>query len=284
MISNEIISHILAPVASKRGKALVVGDSSLSYDMIIRIPRSNDEDIKYIVKVREDVYKVDRDTILDLAILSEVSKSTPLIVGLRYNNEEMKDGVAYKIHGIYAVNIRTMKRVLDNDSIRYVKDKGIIKAKVRGSLLKQLRERNNMSLGDLANILGVSRRTIYEYERGTFEASERTAHILEELFGKDVLSNIDLRSSINEIMDEIMDREIIVNDDVKRLLRSFRLYSLLKAHVKLAAQSMDNKAYLVEDRENMNKEVVRVASVLDVGIAIVNTKNGDVEFIEEAKQ
>lgn len=283
MLSNEIINHLLTPVASRRGKALVVGSSSLSYDMIIRIPNSNDEDTKFIIKVKEDVYKVDKDTVLDLAILSEVSKSTPLIVGTRYNNEEMMDGVAYKVHGIYAVSVSTMKRVLNNNGIKYARDKGIVKAKVKGSLLRQLREKNNMSLGDLANILGVSRRTIYEYERGSFEASERTARILEDLFGKDVLSDVDLKASINEIMDEIMSRETSVNDEIKELLRSFRLFSLIKAHTRLAAQSTDDRAYLVEDKENIDKEVVRVASVLNVGIAVINIRNGDVEFIEEAK-
>ncbi|WP_069807490.1 helix-turn-helix domain-containing protein [Vulcanisaeta thermophila] len=281
MISGEVISHILAPVASRRGKALVVGDSSLSYDMIIRIP-DKDGDRKFIIKVKEDVHKVDKDTVLDLAILAGISESTPLIVGLRYNNEEMLDGVAYKVHGIYAVNMRTMKRVLNNDSVKYVKDKGMIKARVKGSLLKELRERNNMSLGDLASILGVSRRTVYEYERDSFEASERTARILEDLFGEEVLSDVDLRASTSEIMSKITSREVGVNDRIKVLLRSFKIYSLLRAHTKLAAQST-KRAYLVESRENINGEVIKVASVLDVGLAVISGED-DVEFIDEVNQ
>ncbi|MFP3492360.1 MAG: helix-turn-helix domain-containing protein, partial [Vulcanisaeta sp.] len=210
--------------------------------------------------------------------LSKVSNSTPLIVGVRYGDEGMVDGVAYKVHGIYAVGIRTFKRILD-DNIKLVKDKGMVRARIKGQLLRRLREDRGMSLGDLAKALGVTRKTVYEYERGSMEASERTARALVELFGEDVLGEVDLRPNDEEILSDIKAREDAVDESVKNLLPSFKLYSLVKAHAKIAAHSI-SESYLVEDRDRVNNEVINVAKVLGVGLAVIEPSKREVEFLE----
>lgn len=276
-MSNELIAHMLSTAASRRAKVLLVGDSSLSYDAIIRVPNREDGG-KFIIKVKEDVERVSKAVITDLVILSKVSNSTPLIVGVRYGDEGMMDGVAYKVHGIYAVGIRTFKRILD-DNIKLVKDKGMVRARIKGQLLRRLREDRGMSLGDLAKALGVTRKTVYEYERGSMEASERTARALVELFGEDVLGEVDLRPNDEEILSDIKAREDAVDESVKNLLPSFKLYSLVKAHTKIAAHST-SESYLVEDRDRVNNEVINVAKVLGVGLAVIEPSKREVEFLE----
>jgi putative transcriptional regulator len=276
-MSNELIAHMLSTAASRRAKVLLVGDSSLSYDAIIRVPNREDGG-KFIIKVKEDVERVSKAVITDLVILSKVSNSTPLIVGVRYGDEGMMDGVAYKVHGIYAVGIRTFKRILD-DNIKLVKDKGMVRARIKGQLLRRLREDRGMSLGDLAKALGVTRKTVYEYERGSMEASERTARALVELFGEDVLGEVDLRPNDEEILSDIKAREDAVDESVKNLLPSFKLYSLVKAHAKIAAHSI-SESYLVEDRDRVNNEVINVAKVLGVGLAVIEPSKREVEFLE----
>ncbi len=279
-MSNELIAHVLSLAASRRAKVLLVGDSSLSYDVIIRVPNySGDEDGKFIIKVKENAERVSREAIIDLVVLSKVSNSTPIVVGLNYGSEEMADGVAYKVHSIYAVGIRTFKRILDNEGVKFVRDKGIVRAGVKGQLLKKLREDRGMSLGDLAKILGVTRRTVYEYEKGSMEASERTARILTSVFGEDVLNSVDLRPRDEEVADDVRAREEMVDEDIKELFPSFRLYSLLRAHTKIAAHS-PNESYLVEDRKRVSNEVINVARVLGVGLAIIGSDRHDVEFLE----
>jgi len=277
-MSNELIVHMLSTAASRRAKVLLVGDSSLSYDAIIRVPNREDGG-KFIIKVREDVERVSRAVITDLVVLSKVSNSTPLIVGVRYGDEGMVDGVAYKVHGIYAVGIRTFKRILDDDDIKLIKDKGMVRARIKGQLLRRLREDRGMSLGDLAKALGVTRKTVYEYERGSMEASERTARTLVELFGEDVLGEIDLRPNDEEILSDIKAREDAVDENVKNLLPSFKLYSLVKAHAKIAAHSI-SESYLVEDRDRVSNEVINVAKVLGVGLAVIEPSKREVEFLE----
>jgi putative transcriptional regulator len=281
-MSSELITHLLNSAADKKAKVLLVGNSSLSYDAIMRVP-SADEESKFIIKIREDVERVSKDVIMDLIVLSKISNSTPLLIGIRYGEEEMRDGVAYKVHGIYAVGIRTFKRVLDNEGIKFVKDKGMVKARIRSDVLRRLRESRGMSLGDLAKALGVTRKTVYEYERGSIEASERSAQALIELFSEDALDDVNLKPSYEEIDNEISIREETVDYEIKRLLPTFKLYSLLKAHAKIAAYS-GKDSYLVESNGKVDNEVINVAKVLGIGLALIERNKHDVEFIEVDKQ
>ncbi|WP_243674689.1 helix-turn-helix domain-containing protein [Vulcanisaeta distributa] len=160
-----------------------------------------------------------------------------------------------------------------------MKDKGIVRASVKGQLLRRLREDRGMSLGDLAKMLGVTRRTVYEYERESMEASERTARMLVSIFNEDVLSDVDLRPREEEVINEVREREEMVDEGIRELLSSFRLYSLLKAHTKVAAHS-SSESYLVEDRSRLSNEVISVAKVLGVGLAVIESDKRDVEFLE----
>ncbi|MFB6469629.1 MAG: helix-turn-helix domain-containing protein [Vulcanisaeta sp. AZ3] len=281
-MSSELITHLLNSAADKKAKVLLVGNSSLSYDAIMRVP-SADEESKFIIKIREDVERVSKDVIMDLIVLSKISNSTPLLIGIRYGEEEMRDGVAYKVHGIYAVGIRTFKRVLDNEGIKFVKDKGMVKARIRSDVLRRLRESRGMSLGDLAKALGVTRKTVYEYERGSIEASERSAQALIELFSEDALDDVNLKPNYEEVNNEISIREETVDYEIKRLLPTFKLYSLLKAHAKIAAYS-GKDSYLVESSGRVDNEVISVAKVLGIGLALIERNKHDVEFIEVDKQ
>lgn len=280
-MSSELITHLLNSAADKKAKVLLVGNSSLSYDAIMRVP-SADEESKFIIKIREDVERVSKDVIMDLIVLSKISNSTPLLIGIRYGEEEMRDGVAYKVHGIYAVGIRTFKRVLDNEGIKFVKDKGMVKARIRSDVLRRLRESRGMSLGDLAKALGVTRKTVYEYERGSIEASERSAQALIELFSEDALDDVNLKPNYEEVNNEISIREETVDYEIKRLLPTFKLYSLLKAHAKIAAYS-GKDSYLVESSGRVDNEVISVAKVLGIGLALIERNKHDVEFIEVDK-
>ena len=68
---------------------------------------------------------------------------------------------------------------------------GGLYVKIKGDLLREVRERFRMSLGDLASHLGVSRRTISKYESGmgtTLDVAIR----LEEIFNAPLVETIEL--------------------------------------------------------------------------------------------
>ena len=62
---------------------------------------------------------------------------------------------------------------------------------IDGEVLRDLREKRNMSLGDLGQVLGVSRRTISKYEGGMGTTLDVAIRI-EEFFNTGVVESIDL--------------------------------------------------------------------------------------------
>jgi putative transcriptional regulator len=274
--SGGLVMRILESSLARRARLVLVGDPSLSYDMIIRA--HDHDDLKFILKVREDVDSVDRETIVDLMILSKASNATPLLVGVKYGDEDMVEDVVYKKEGIFAAHPVTLKKLLDGGRVKFIKDRGFVKARVRGRLLRRLREEGGLSLGDLAEALGVSRRTIYEYERGSMEASERTATLLVEIFNEEILEDVDLRSPINELRSYMDRRSGLVDEDVRRLLPSYDTYTLEKAHARFTAIS-GGESYLVDKKDHVNRELMSIASVLGIGVALINPRKDEVEFI-----
>jgi len=63
---------------------------------------------------------------------------------------------------------------------------------VDGKKLRQRREEAGISLGALAKELGVSRETVYRYEREEIEAPAKIAQKLIDMFGEDVIKKISI--------------------------------------------------------------------------------------------
>ncbi|XES77724.1 MAG: helix-turn-helix domain-containing protein [Candidatus Bathyarchaeia archaeon] len=64
--------------------------------------------------------------------------------------------------------------------------------KVDGMLVEQRRKERDFSIGKLAELVGVSRRTLYGYERGMAKASVASAYNLAKALGVPVAKPIDV--------------------------------------------------------------------------------------------
>ncbi len=261
-------------------RVLLISNGTKSYNAIFNV-KFGDSCDKFIVKIHDDVASIDKADLADLAVLSRVSGATPVIISNRIGGEKLHENVAYKIQGIYAVSPITFKRVLEKRGVKFVRERGITKARIKGSELRRKRLDKGLSLGDLARELGVTRKAVYEYERARIEASERVARRLIEIFGEDVLEDIPLvpdERAFERLLRQREDQDSIVS----RLMASFRVYKLEKAHVDYAAYS-GNENCLVKNNE-AGDEAIAFAKALGVKLAIVYAEHGDVEFIENCRE
>ena len=116
----------------------------------------------------------------------------PLIVGERARDAELERGAVYVRYGIYAISPATLYDyfVEKIPPLVYASPGGLY-VNINGDVLRDLREKRNMSLGDLGNVLGVSRRTISKYESGMGTTLDVAIRI-EEFFDTGVVESIDL--------------------------------------------------------------------------------------------
>ena len=146
------------------------------------------------IKVVSHIDSVSEETASDLDLVARYLRGSALIIGERARDTELERGAVYLRYGIYAISIATLYDFIVESSppLIYASPGGLY-VTINGEALRDLREKRNMSLGDLGHLLGVSRRTISKYESGMGTTLE-VAQKIEEIFDSGLVQSIDLMS------------------------------------------------------------------------------------------
>jgi putative transcriptional regulator len=164
-----------------------------SFDIIA----GNDEQI-IVLKVISHIDSISEENARDLDRIARNLCGTPLIVGERARDAELERGAVYVRYGIFAINYPTLHDYfVENAPPLIYASPGGFYVNISGKRLRELRESSNLSLGDLGQILGVSRRTVAKYEAGMGTTIEIALRI-EEAFDSGVVEPIDLVQSKSE--------------------------------------------------------------------------------------
>ncbi len=158
-----------------------------SFDLIAR-----NNGTLLVIKVVSHIDSVSEEGAFDLELISRHLGGVPLIVGKRAREAELERGAVYVRYGIYAISPATLYDyfVEKIPPLVYASPGGLY-VNIDGEVLRDLREKRNMSLGDLGQVLGVSRRTISKYEGGMGTTLDVAIRI-EEFFNTGVVESIDL--------------------------------------------------------------------------------------------
>ena len=158
-----------------------------SFDLIAR-----NNGILLVIKVVTHIDSVSDEAAFDLDVIAQHLGGVPLIVGERAREAELERGAVYVRYGTYAISVSTLYDyfVEKIPPLVYASPGGLY-VNINGDALRELRERRSMSLGDLGQVLGVSRRTISKYESGMGTTLEVAIRI-EEYFNTGVVESIDI--------------------------------------------------------------------------------------------
>ncbi len=152
-------------------------------------PRSFDiaarrENLLLLIKVISNIDGLNEETTREMQFLSKHLNGYPIVIGEKTRDHPLETGVVYFRYGVPAIDINTVHDYLIEESPPLVyAEHGGLYVNIEGSILKEERIRKNISLGALASLLGVSRRTISKYEEGEMAASVDVALRLEETLG-----------------------------------------------------------------------------------------------------
>lgn len=159
------------------------------------------KNVLLLIKVLENIDSLREDQAFELRKLSQMLSGLPLIIGLRIRNDvDIEDGIVYSRYDIPAISLDTLRNLLLNNLPPLVyAHRGGFKVKFDGDLLKEKRLEKSLSLNDLAREVGVSKRTIYEYERGSVDVSLETAIMIEEFLDEPLTIAINLFHEMKKI-------------------------------------------------------------------------------------
>jgi putative transcriptional regulator len=154
-----------------------------------------------LVKILANVDGLDAETGTEMRRLGSYLSATPLVIGLRTRDEELKPEVVYFRHGVPAINPDTaFDLFVENVPPLIYAAPGGLYVNIDGDLLADEREERGWSLGRLATELGVSRRTVSKYEDG-MNASIDVAIKLEDLFDQPFSNPVDVLDGAEEVRD-----------------------------------------------------------------------------------
>lgn len=152
-----------------------------------------------LIKVLANIDSFLEEHAFQLKLLSCLLSASPFLIGERTRRDRVEDDVLYERFSIPTVSYRTLKQALIDDIFPTVYAKrGGFYVQLNGNKIKQKRESESLSMGTLAENLGVSRRAIYEYERKGMDSTLDTAIKLEELLGAPIAAPFDIFSCKTE--------------------------------------------------------------------------------------
>ncbi len=184
-------------------------------DLVETRPRCFDvvarrDDVILLLKILYNVDSLKPEMAEDLKKLSRVLGASPIVIGERFKFNFLDRGVVYSRYGIPVVNIATFYDFIIEGIPPFVYSApGGYYVKLDSERIREARERLGLSLGELAKLLGVSRRTVKKYEEG-IDTSLANAERIEEVLGTYVIKAIDLMNfaDLSELKEEECGEEI----------------------------------------------------------------------------
>lgn len=160
------------------------------------------DDIILIIKVLYNVDSLKHDAAEEMKKLTKVLNASPIVVGERFKFDFLERGVVYTRYGLPVINLATFYDfIVDGISPYIYSAPGGYYVKLDSERIKEVREKLGISTGEMAKLLGVSRRTIKKYEEGT-DTSLSVAAKIEEILGTFALKQIDLLNFVDEEMEK----------------------------------------------------------------------------------
>ena len=157
-----------------------------SFDFVARR-----DDMLLLVKVLNNIDALSEDVAQELLFLAEYLEGIPLLVGNRTSAGLLEDETLYYRYNVPIITVTTLADVLQGIPPLVSAAPGGFYANLDGTKIRELRKRKDISIGQLARAVGVSRRTIRMYEQGeraTIEVAEKISAFL----GDEILRPLEL--------------------------------------------------------------------------------------------
>lgn len=163
------------------------------FDMVAR--RDN---TLLIIKVLANIDTFPAPAAHSLKQLAAMLKATPILIGEKNGFTTLEHNVVYDRFGIQALTLETLSNhLLDDVPVWAYAGPGGFYVNLDADRIRQLRQEKNMSLGEFARFVRVSRRTVQMYEDGMSARVDVAARI-EELLDTPIITPIDLWKTATE--------------------------------------------------------------------------------------
>ena len=207
----------------------------------------------------------------EMKTVAKLLKASPIVVGEKFKLDYLERGVVYNRYGLPVINTATFYDFIVEELPPMVYSApGGYYVRLDSEKIREARERLGISLGEMAKMLGVSRRAVKKYEEG-IDTSVENALKLEELLGTYVIKAIDI---LNFVKEEIEEREVKLSNGEAEIVEQLKcigvkVYPIRNAPFDIVSE-MEGEAVLTGVKQV--REIERRASVLGRISEVLSTR------------
>lgn len=195
------------------------------------------EEQPVFIKTHVNIGNVSPSDASELHSISKCFSAIPLLIGDKSRRKPLEDDTVYSRYGVFAVNTKTLEDVLVRETYPLVEaGPGGYYVRLDGDKIRKKRQELGLSVGKLAEMMGISRRTLYGYEKGMAKASVSAAYKLEWVLGVPVVKSIgifDLHPEDKGFF-ALARRMIIRHSFLPKVLKKFAEIDFRVAHTRRA--------------------------------------------------
>ena len=222
-----------------------------------------------LIKILQNIDALSEEQARNLKIIAESVGGSVLLVGEQTRSEKLRRGVVYERFEVPTVNFETFTRLMEEGIMPSVyRDRGGLYVRIDSEALRTGRERGGLTQRELAEMVGVNKKTIYEHEQNSLRMALKIAEKLENVLEKRLVKEIDLIKSI--VAPEPSAPKDVIEKDVGGKLKrmGFDVKYVGAAPFDILAKE---KALLLSDVEADKRKLLRRAPALG-GFAAVTGK------------
>jgi len=132
-----------------------------------------------LIRVQSDIDNLSPSDSSELKVVSECLSATSLLVSKKTREKPLEDDTVYSRYNVLAVTSKTFENIVLRENYPLIHaGPGGYYVEIDGEAIKRRRQELGLSTGGIAEMIGISRRTLYGYERGMAKASVAVAYNL----------------------------------------------------------------------------------------------------------
>ena len=234
----------------------------IGFDLVARRDNS-----LLIIKVLTNIDAMSQDVANELRTLSVLLRGCPLLIGEKTGVKTLEEDVVYDRFEIQAINIETFKNhLLEGIPLEVYAAPGGLYVNIDREKITNFRKEQNLSIGDFARSIKVTRRTVQMYEEG-MNATIEVALRIEDAIGTNVTKPIDLLNK--QIKTQQIKTGTVESEGFKRFQRE--IFSILEQvgykvipieRAPFEAVSQDKRKIILTCVDRYDKKLIRKARVV----------------------
>jgi putative transcriptional regulator len=182
------------------------------------------------IKVQTDIGHVSAGDSFELKVISECVSAASLIISEKNREKPLEDDTVYSRYNVSAVTTKTFENIVLRKLYPLIQaGPGGYYIEMDGEAIKRKRQELGFSVGEIAEKIGISRRTLYGYERGMAKASVTAAYNLIHTLGVPVAKPINVfeKSRRQRKNCLAMAKRTVRNKLIQKILRKLADYNIL---------------------------------------------------------